>query len=71
MVGRETTVGGRDGSRDRRRHLVVESGHTLMGIQTAAFAKGRWWFGCYGNARTMLKTDESWRRVDGFCVIWR
>lgn len=42
-----------------------------MGIQTAAFAKGRWWFGCYGNARTMLKTDESWRRVDGFCVIWR
>ncbi len=30
-----------------RRH-VLPSGYTLMGIQTAAFADGAWWFGCYG-----------------------
>ena len=30
-----------------KRH-VVESGHTRLGIQTAAFSDGRWWFGCYG-----------------------
>lgn len=38
---------------------VIRSGYTLMGIQTAAFAGGFWWFGCYGNPRVMLKTDES------------
>jgi len=40
---------------------VVDSGYTLMGIQTAAFANGCWWFGCYGNPRVMLKTDASLR----------
>lgn len=38
---------------------VIRSGHTLMGIQTAAFADGHWWFGCHGNPRVMLKTDRS------------
>jgi len=38
---------------------VISSGYTLMGIQTAAFADGYWWFGCYGKPPVMLKTDES------------
>ena len=37
---------------------VIESGQTLLGIQTAAWAKGHWWFGCYGTPRVMLKTDK-------------
>jgi hypothetical protein len=32
---------------------------TLMGIQTAAFADGHWWFGCYGDPKILLKEDES------------
>jgi hypothetical protein len=30
-----------------KRH-EISSGQTLMGIQTAFFAQGSWWFGCYG-----------------------
>ncbi|MGM0491875.1 MAG: hypothetical protein ACQER1_02955 [Armatimonadota bacterium] len=26
---------------------VIPSGHTHLGIQTACFHDGRWWFGCY------------------------
>ena len=36
---------------------VVKSGHTHLGIQTAAFASGRWWFGCYGTPKILLVTD--------------
>ena len=36
---------------------TVESGHTHLGIQTATFAHGRWWFGCYGNPAILLVTD--------------
>lgn len=36
---------------------VIDSGHTLLGIQTATFADGRWWFGCYGNPKILLVTD--------------
>lgn len=42
---------------------VIQSGYTLMGIQTAKFINGYWWFGCYGNPRILLKTDESFRLV--------
>jgi len=38
---------------------AISSGYTLMGIQTATFAGGFWWFGCYGNPRIVLKTDQS------------
>ncbi len=41
----------------RRRH-VLASGYTLMGIQTAAFFDGHWWFGCYGAPRKLLKADR-------------
>lgn len=40
----------------RRRH-VLASGYTSMGIQTAAFAEGAWWFGCYGTPRVLLRAD--------------
>jgi hypothetical protein len=39
-----------------KRH-VIQSGYTRLGIQTACFAHGHWWFGCYG--KKLLKTDES------------
>ena len=40
---------------------VVKSGHTLLGIQTATFALGRWWFGCYGTPQVLLVTDAEFR----------
>ena len=40
---------------------VVKSGHTHLGIQTAAFAGGHWWFGCYGNPQITLKTDADFK----------
>lgn len=39
-----------------KRH-VINSGHTHLGIQTAAFAHNRWWFGCYGSPAVLLVTD--------------
>lgn len=41
-----------------RRH-VIRSGYTRLGIQTACFAHGSWWFGCYGGK--LLTTDESFK----------
>lgn len=38
---------------------VIPSGHTRLGIQTATFVDGHFWFGCYGNK--LLKTDASFR----------
>jgi len=32
-----------------------------MGIQTAAWHDGAWWFGCYGESRILLKTDAAFR----------
>lgn len=43
-----------------RKH-VIRSGHTLLGIQTAAYAHDRWWFGCYGNPKILLVTDAEFR----------
>jgi hypothetical protein len=40
---------------------TVESGHTRLGIQTATFAHGRWWFGCYGNPAILLVTDADFK----------
>lgn len=39
-----------------KKHTIA-SGHTLLGIQTATFAEGRWWFGCYGDPKILLVTD--------------
>lgn len=57
-----------------RKH-TLESGHTNLGIQTAAFHDGSWWFGCYGRAKTpivsslppiLLKADASLKHVERF-----
>lgn len=42
---------------------VIESGHTHLGIQTAAFANGKWWFGCYGDPKTLIVTDKDFSVV--------
>lgn len=42
----------------QKRH-VLQSGYTLMGIQTIAYAGGNWWLGCYGNPRELLRTDDN------------
>lgn len=49
-----------EGFRFVQRH-VIASGWTSMGIQTVAWHDGAWWFGCYGETRTLLKTDASFR----------
>jgi hypothetical protein len=46
--------------------LILASGHTQMGIQTAAFANGHWWFGCYGDPKILLKADAALRKVERF-----
>jgi len=43
----------------RTRH-VLASGYTLMGIQTASFATGAWWFGCYGKPTILLRADSQY-----------
>lgn len=40
---------------------VLESGYTDKGIQTATFASGSWWFGCYGNPKRLLRADTSFK----------
>ena len=40
---------------------VILSGHTHLGIQTAAYAHDRWWFGCYGTPGILLTTDTDFR----------
>ncbi|AMV38145.1 hypothetical protein [Planctomyces sp. SH-PL62] len=41
----------------------VKSGWTQLGIQTAAFAGGRWWFGCYGDPKILLVTDADFNLI--------
>ncbi|EMI42625.1 glycerophosphodiester phosphodiesterase [Rhodopirellula sp. SWK7] len=51
---------------------VIQSGHTHLGIQTAVFAHGRWWFGCYGSSQPLLVTDSEFRfqgRYDFNCSL--
>lgn len=48
-----------------RRH-VLGGGYTLMGIQTAAFADGQWWFGCYGKPESLLKAGADLKMVERF-----
>lgn len=45
---------------------VINSGNTLMGIQTAAFADGHWWFGCYGKPAELLKVTADLSKVERF-----
>jgi hypothetical protein len=54
---------------------ALPGGHTHLGIQTAAFADGHWWFGCYGRPKSgaapatppiLLKADASLSQVERF-----
>lgn len=45
-----------------QRH-VIASGYTLMGIQTATFHDGHWWFGCYGKPAKLLRTTPDFKEV--------
>ncbi len=53
---------------DRKfKHLkthVLKSGYTLLGIQTATFANGYFWFGCYGGK--LLKADATLKLVGSY-----
>jgi len=49
----------------QKRH-VVASGPTELGIQTATFSDGRWYFGCYGNPEVLLVTDADFRLIGRF-----
>lgn len=40
---------------------IIDSKWTNVGIQTATFHDGEWWFGCYGSPKIMLKTDSSFK----------
>jgi hypothetical protein len=51
-----------EGFRFVKRH-VVASGHMHLGIQTATFAHGRWWFGCYGQPQVLLVTDAAFQML--------
>ncbi len=42
---------------------VVKSGWTRLGIQTATFHDGAWWFGCYGSPKILLKTDTRFKML--------
>lgn len=44
----------------KKRH-VLASGHTDKGIQTAAWAHGTWWFGCYGTPKILLRADSDFK----------
>lgn len=45
---------------------IIKSGHTLLGIQTAAYTNNRWWFGCYGNPAILLVTDSDFNMIGRF-----
>jgi len=51
---------------------TIKSGYTLMGIQTACYTQGYWWFGCYGETPKLLKTDGSFKllgKYDFDCAL--
>ena len=45
-----------------RKHIIA-SGWTSLGIQTATFHEGIWWFGCYGTPKITLKTDSDFKML--------
>lgn len=45
---------------------ALKSGHTYLGIQTAAYDNGHWWFGCYGTPKILLKADAALKKVERF-----
>lgn len=48
-----------------KKHALA-GGHTHLGIQTATFADGHWWFGCYGSPTILLKAGAALKKVERF-----
>lgn len=48
-----------------RKH-TLESGWTRLGIQTAAWHEGAWWFGCYGTPKILLTSDADFKMQGRF-----
>lgn len=44
----------------------LQSGHTHLGIQTAAFSDNHWWFGCYGSPKILLKVSGDLQQVQKY-----
>lgn len=42
---------------------VLNSGYTLLGIQTITWAKDKWWFGCYGKPKVLLTADKDFSLI--------
>ncbi|MCS7465869.1 glycoside hydrolase [Stieleria sp. ICT_E10.1] len=42
---------------------TLQSKWTHLGIQTATFHDGAWWFGCYGSPAILLKTDAGFNLI--------
>jgi len=64
-----------DGNFNFVKKHTLASGHTHLGIQTAAFADGHWWFGCYGKPKSdttpstppiLLKANAKLTKVEQF-----
>ncbi len=45
---------------------IINSKWTHLGIQTATFHDGAWWFGCYGTPAILLKTDSDFKLLGRF-----
>ena len=51
------------------RRIVLNTGQTYKGIQTAAFDGEHWWFGCYGKpdfTEVLIRTDRSFGAIQQF-----
>ncbi|MBN2211162.1 MAG: hypothetical protein JW709_07175 [Sedimentisphaerales bacterium] len=42
---------------------VLPTGYTQLGIQTACFHHGSWWFGCYGDKLLQTDDDFKWQHM--------
>jgi hypothetical protein len=49
-------------------HHELKSDQTFLGIQTATYAEGYWWFGCYGQPAEMLKVDHDFQMVGRYTL---
>lgn len=45
------------------KRFVLASGETHLGIQTAHFHEGAWWFGCYGTPDVVLKAGPDFQML--------
>ena len=51
---------------------IIASGHTFLGIQSAAFHEGRWYFGCYGKPSILLVTNADFKMIGRYeynCLV--